>query len=1027
MPGKNAEISMNAKSKFPWSAVLALVIFLAMSSLDVCAQCYLSQGCKPVDNLTYIPNGTGQVYHGDGASNNVGRWITDYAGVNQCLSCHYGTDTLPYLQTAHKNTLRKIAPGALWGGPDGTIYPTTDDHYGSGSVYDWNNGLITLGWCDPIATPVQNGLRVLDPKCLYPWYTLPNSNAPAPYTPVAQTQQAGGVRNLFYIYAAWMNYGGTANPAATHLNTVFDTGFSGDNYPYANFDCARCHATGYNFDHWAPEPTSNTNNKVTSITDARLPRLPSDGYIAPGTNGTSSWYLTGIQCERCHQAAWGYGSHPWGGLQATVVQNEAATALCMECHRGETITLAGNNNPGSINPTNGLITSDHGYCSDLSGSAYSTCVANPSNQWIYKPYVDHEQGQAFLNSPHARFSGTLIQNAQHSSDLSITVSGAYSTQFSEKPGDPTKNLGCTGCHDPHQSTVAGTNPPQPPITTTCDKCHALSKTIMQTVNHPIGPGTPFPSGGSQDIPGACVTCHMQAALGTANSHLFRINPTAGYWTFPTASQLYTQGMTALNTAGEYSPMDGITYPSASWLDVDLACGQCHVGGDGTTNPYGLTLPPGMPGAHAFTRDQLAYAASVMHPPDPGVPTPTFSPTPTIYTTPQTVTIADSLQGATIYYTTDGSMPDPATSPVYSTPITITTTTTFRAIATHLGYPRSNLALATYTINLPTAPAPVFAPPPSTYSSPQSVKLSNTLSLPMYYTLDGSTPTTSSTPYTAAIPVSQNTTIKAITAAYGYQNSAVSTGNYLIQAPTPTFSPAAGTYYTTQNVVISDTASSATIYYTTNGSTPTTSSTPCTNPCSLAVAATTTLKAIASGGGYASSNVGVAAYTIAASNPVFSPGAGTYYTPVTVTMTDSTPGVLIYYALNGFPTLSSPSCASPCQITISTTTTLRAMAAGNGISQSGTTVAVYTIAAYTPTFSPGSGTYSKPQTVTISDASSGVTIYYTTDGSFPTTSSTSCSNPCTLTVSTTTTLKAIAAGNGISQSSVAVATYTITGH
>jgi hypothetical protein len=415
----------------------------------------------------------------------------------------------------------------------------------------------------------------------------------------------------------------------------------------------------------------------------------------------------------------------------------------------------------------------------------------------------------------------------------------------------------------------------------------------------------------------------------------------------------------------------------------------------------------------------------MHGPDPGVPTPTFSPTPTTYTTPQTVSMSDSLAGATIYYTTDGSIPNPGTSPVYSTPITITSTTSFRALATHLGYPRSNMALGVYTINLPLAPAPSFTPPPSTYSTPQSVKLSNSANLAMYFTLDGSTPTTSSTLYSGPITVSKNTTINAITAAYGYQNSTVSTGTYLIQAPTPTFAPGSGTYYTTQTVAVSDAVSGAAIYYTTNGSTPTTLSTACSNPCTLTVSTTTTVKAIASGGGYATSNIGTATYTIAASNPSFSPGAGTYYTPQTVTMTETTPGVLIYYTTNNsLPSTSSPSCSSPCQVAISTTTTLRAMAAGNGISQSGVTVGVYTIAAYTPTYSPQSGSYAKPLNVTISDASSGVTIYYTTDGSFPTTSSTPCTNPCPVTLTSTTTLKAIAAGTGISSSSVGVATYTL---
>jgi len=524
-----------------------------------------------------------------------------------------------------------------------------------------------------------------------------------------------------------------------------------------------------------------------------------------------------------------------------------------------------------------------------------------------------------------------------------------------------------------------------------------------------------------------VTCHMQAALGTANSHLFRINTNANYMTFPTSTQLYDLSISAPNTAPETSEIDGTTFTPAIWLDVDFACGQCHVGGDGVTNPYGLTLPPGMPGAHAYTKAQLAYWASVMHPGDPKVPTPTFSPQPTTYHSPQSVTISDSMTGTTIYYTTDGSLPT-TNSPVFTTPLTISTTTTINAMATYPGYPRSLVALATYSIVLPTAPPPTFSPTPSTFSGPQSVRLSNTANLAMYYTTDGSTPTPSSTPYTGPIAVSKNTTINAITAAYGYLTSPVSSGTYSIQAPAPTFSPMSGTYNPGQNVTVSDTTSGTTIYYTIDGSFPTTSSTSCANPCILTVSTTTTIKAIASGGGYAASNVSVATYTIAASAPTFSPAAGTYYTPLSVTLSDATSGVLIYYTTNGsFPTTSSPSCSSPCMIPVSTTTTIRAMAAGNGISQSNTSVAVYTIAANTPTFSPGSGTYSSPQSVTISDTTSGATIYYTTDGSFPTTSSPSCSNPCTITVSTTSTIRAMAAGNGISQSGVAVSTYTITGH
>ena len=1018
---------MNARAKVPWLAVVSLVAVL-ITSLPGLAQCYLNQGCKPQDLLNYLPNpATSQVYHGDGASNNGGGgWTTNYSDVNQCLSCHYGTDTYPYLWTGHKNTLRKFAPGALWGGPDGTLYPTTDSYYGSGSTYDWNDGLITLGWCYPLATPLLNGLPIIDPYCKFPWYTLPNSNAPAPYTPVAQTQQAGGVRNIFYLKGGWMNYGGTTNPNQTQLGTVFDSGHSGQLYPNGNYDCARCHATGYTFDDWGPEPTSNTNSQIAWVPNNKLPRIPTDGYIAPGTSGTSSWFLTGIQCERCHVAAYPWGSHPYDNVYVTQPQNEQATALCMECHRQDNVTMANGSQTGSIVPSNPLTTNDHGYCSDLSGSAYTTCIQNQANTWVYKPKVDHAQGQEFLNSPHASFTGSLNQNAQNSADLSITIAGTYNSYFSETPTDTTKNYGCTGCHDPHQSTVASVpqNEAQKPIVNTCDACHPLAKNIIQTTSHPTGAQTPFPTGTQADIPGACVTCHMQGALGQAQTHLFRINTNETYYTYPTPEQLYVDNLTGLGTWPTTSRYTGQPYNPASWLDVDLACGQCHVGGDGNTNPYGLTPPSGLPGSHAFTRNQLSQMAVGIHNPDPGVPRPTYSPTPTTYATPITVTISDTMQGTTIYYTTDGTVPL-RTSPIYTAPITITTSTSFQAIGVVPGMPQSDIAYAQYSINLPTAPAPQFSPTPSTYASSQSVTLSNTAHLAMYYTLDGSTPTTSSTPYASPISVTKNTTIKAITAGYGYLTSTVSTGNYYIQAAVPTFSPSSGSYSPPVAVTVSDTTSGTTIYYTADGSIPTTNSTSCPNPCSLSVSTTSTLKAIASGGSYASSNVSVATYTIAAANPVFSPSPGIFYGPVAVTMTDTTPGVLIYYSTTGFPSTSSPSCASPCQVNITATTTLRAMAAGNGISQSGTTAGAYTLSAQTPTFAPGSGSYASPLSAIVTDTTPGVTIYYAINA-FPTTSSPSCSSPCSITVtgSGSYVVRAMALSSSYSQSSTAVVTYTL---
>jgi len=79
----------------------------------------------------------------------------------------------------------------------------------------------------------------------------------------------------------------------------------------------------------------------------------------------------------------------------------------------------------------------------------------------------------------------------------------------------------------------------------------------------------------------------------------------------------------------------------------------------------------------------------------------------------------------------------------------------------------------------------------------------------------------------------------------------------------------------------------------------------------------------------------------------------------------------------------------------------------------------------PSFSPGGGAYPGAQSVTITSATSGAAIRYTTNGATPTpTSGAAYSGP--VTISVTTTLKAIAYKSGMTDSSVTTATYTIGG-
>ena len=76
---------------------------------------------------------------------------------------------------------------------------------------------------------------------------------------------------------------------------------------------------------------------------------------------------------------------------------------------------------------------------------------------------------------------------------------------------------------------------------------------------------------------------------------------------------------------------------------------------------------------------------------------------------------------------------------------------------------------------------------------------------------------------------------------------------------------------------------------------------------------------------------------------------------------------------------------------------------------------------TPSFTPDGGEFVSSQEVTINCTTTGATIYYTTDGNTPTTSSTQYNGPFTIT--TTTTVKAFATKSGMTDSQAAEATFT----
>jgi hypothetical protein len=121
----------------------------------------------------------------------------------------------------------------------------------------------------------------------------------------------------------------------------------------------------------------------------------------------------------------------------------------------------------------------------------------------------------------------------------------------------------------------------------------------------------------------------------------------------------------------------------------------------------------------------------------------------------------------------------ASSTLYTGPITISANTTVNAIGIRAGMANSAVGSASYVIGTPVA-TPTFSPPGGNYTTAQSVTLSTTTaSATIRYTLDGSTPTASSTLYSGPIAISTSTTVNAIGIRSGFANSAVASATYTI--------------------------------------------------------------------------------------------------------------------------------------------------------------------------------------------------------------------------------------------------------
>jgi hypothetical protein len=457
----------------------------------------------------------------------------------------------------------------------------------------------------------------------------------------------------------------------------------------------------------------------------------------------------------------------------------------------------------------------------------------------------------------------------------------------------------------------------------------------------------------------------------------------------------------------------------------------------------------------------SFALSVAQ---PAVSTPAITPNGGTFAGSVSVSLQTSTSGASIYYTTDGTTPTQSSNQ-YTAPFALTATALVKAQAFKSGMTPSSQVSAWFTKDAVfdfavsnTGNKSMTAG--SSVTNMISAALVSGTAQPVTYAVVG-LPSGATASFSAAScnPTCSSTLTISTTGATPGGTSAITvsaTGGGVTRTTsfnltvnlqtvaTPTISPSGGSFTGSVSVTLQTATSGASIYYTTNGTAPTQSSSPYTG--AMTLTSNATVKAIAFKSGSNPSAQASASFIVTVIQPFdfslsnsgnVSVTAGSSVTKTISATLVSGSAQPVTFAVAGLPSgavasFSSASCSPTCSstLTINTTgstpagsSTITVTTTGGGITKTTTfTLIVSLPTVATPTITPNGGSFTGTVSVTIQTATSGASIYYTTNGSTPTQSTTLYAGPMTLTSSAT--VKAAAFKSGSNPSAVASTSFTV---
>ena len=434
--------------------------------------------------------------------------------------------------------------------------------------------------------------------------------------------------------------------------------------------------------------------------------------------------------------------------------------------------------------------------------------------------------------------------------------------------------------------------------------------------------------------------------------------------------------------------------------------------------------------------------------------PTASVTPGPVSGGTKVSLDTPLEGATILYTLDGTNPAIYGQKYNYNPFYIEAETTIKAVVIYINgiYGSSDVSTFSYTM-MERVKAPTASPEGGAFESGKCCVYlaTETPGASIYYTTDGSQPYkyTSTLYKSSGINLSSDTTIKAIAIKVGMVDSYTSTFSYVVKsklaAPTTNLGPGAVISRDGSYMRLKSADASARIFYTKNGDTPTingdtpaigtsefTSSSP-----DIYLTEAITIKAIAVREGYFDSDVSTFEYTMRpiAEDPTALPGSGTIMMGTKVTLQSKSPGVSIFYTTDGNENLDylinadgyayNSTKRYTGEIIVPENMTIYAVADSPKYDESSKVRFDYKVKLNKPELTEKAGVLPYGTYVDFMDKNEGTgdKIYYTTDGSTPTTSS-KLYEGYLMYITESVTIQAIAVKDNIIPSDVSTYSYTI---